>query len=90
MKTVRMLVSGIVQGVGFRYFAYKTALKLNITGWVRNLPDGRVEIVAQGKESDLNAYIREIRIGPRMASVRHIDIEEQPNDPIYNRFDITY
>ncbi len=90
MKTVRMLVSGIVQGVGFRYFAYKTALKLNITGWVRNLPDGRVEIVAQGKESDLNAYIREIRIGPRMASVRNIDIEEQPNDPIYNRFDITY
>ncbi len=90
MKTLHILVSGIVQGVGFRYFVYKTALQLDVKGWVRNLPDGRVEIVAQGKPTVLREFVRRIRIGPRFATVRSVRVEERENEQEYDHFDITY
>ncbi len=90
MKTLHILVSGIVQGVGFRYFAYKTALRLNIKGWVRNLPDGRVEIMAQGNESALREFVKQLRIGPRFATVKSVRVEEKLDEPEYDQFDITY
>lgn len=57
LKQVHIFYSGSVQGVGFRFTAVSLADKLQIKGWVRNLADGRVEIVAQGKESILKDYI---------------------------------
>ena len=60
MKRVSMIVSGRVQGVGFRYFVQDIAEDMRITGWVRNLPDGTVEIDAEGKADILETFIRTI------------------------------
>ncbi|MCG2712954.1 MAG: acylphosphatase [Candidatus Omnitrophica bacterium] len=57
IKQASIFYSGIVQGVGFRYQSRTIALSMNIRGWVRNLPDGRVEIVAQAQKSDLDDFI---------------------------------
>ena len=90
MKTLHILVSGIVQGVGFRYFVYKTALRLDIKGWVRNLPDGRVEVMAQGRDSALREFVKQLRIGSRFSTVKSVRVEEKLDEPEYDQFDITY
>lgn len=74
MKTLKIWISGRVQGVGFRNFAQQTALRLKIKGTVRNLSDGRVEIAAQGEERSLENFCREIQQGPRGAHVEQIEI----------------
>jgi acylphosphatase len=65
----RFYIAGTVQGVGFRFFAERAAAQLGITGYVKNLPDGRVEIYAIGSAQQLDALKNEFRQGPRMASV---------------------
>lgn len=60
MKRVSMIVSGRVQGVGFRYYVEDIALGMNISGWVRNLSDGTVEIDAEGEEDRLKNFVRTI------------------------------
>ena len=90
MKTLHMTVSGIVQGVGFRYFVYRTARDHQISGWVRNAADGTVEILAQGEESHLNGFMQTVRIGPRFASVKGVKVEEVPEHPELQGFEITY
>ncbi len=62
-------VSGRVQGVGFRNWTQKTAQKMNISGWVRNLSDGRVEIKAQGSETDELQFWQACQKGPLFAKV---------------------
>jgi acylphosphatase len=64
----------MVQGVGFRYFVYGKAKGLGITGYVRNLDNGSVEIVAEGERSLLEALIRELNAGPRLARVTDVKI----------------
>lgn len=59
-KRVHAFYSGMVQGVGFRLTARDIALGLNLTGWVRNLPDGRVELVAEGKDNELKGLLDKI------------------------------
>lgn len=71
----RYIVSGRVQGVGYRYFAQQTALRLGIRGWVRNLPAGDVEIHAEAAESVLAEFREALKRGPRMAEVSRV-IEE--------------
>jgi acylphosphatase len=68
----RFLVSGRVQGVGFRYFARRVAGRLGLVGWVRNLPDGGVEAVAEGSPEDLARFLSELRIGPTLADVTKV------------------
>lgn len=63
------LVTGLVQGVGFRRFVQKRALEHNLTGWVRNLDDGRVEALCEGVESDLLRFERFISKGPESGRV---------------------
>jgi acylphosphatase len=53
----RIVYSGQVQGVGFRYTARRTAERFPVAGWVRNLPDGRVELLAEGEEGDVDAFL---------------------------------
>ena len=65
----RYLVAGRVQGVGFRYVTDAAAARSGIDGWVRNLPDGRVEIAAEGEADALERFEREVRQGPRGARV---------------------
>ncbi len=71
--TRRYLLSGRVQGVGFRYFALQAAVRLGVVGWVRNCPDGTVEAVAQGSEEALQSFRRHLQQGPSWSKVRHID-----------------
>jgi acylphosphatase len=61
MKRVHATFSGMVQGVGFRYTAIRIALRVGVTGWVKNLTDGRVETVAEGTEAALEQFVRELR-----------------------------
>ena len=68
------LVSGRVQGVGFRFFAEAAGIRAGLFGWVRNLPDGRVEIFAQGSANDFPSFEREIRRGPPGARVGDVDV----------------
>ncbi|AGK61286.1 Acylphosphatase [Archaeoglobus sulfaticallidus PM70-1] len=80
MIGVRIYVSGIVQGVGFRYFTRKLAKELGVKGYVKNLSDGRVLAVAEGESEQIEKFISELRKGPRGAVVRDIKVEEyQPN-----------
>jgi acylphosphatase len=69
----RYLVSGRVQGVGYRYFALRAAEALGVTGFVRNLADGRVEAVAEGPEEVLAEFESKLRQGPAFASVQSVE-----------------
>ncbi len=70
-------VSGRVQGVGFRYYTHRTALKHNINGFVKNMLDGSVYIEAEGDQGEIATFISWCRKGPGFARVTHIDISEQ-------------
>ncbi|MFT8887524.1 MAG: acylphosphatase [Ethanoligenens sp.] len=76
MKRYHMLVSGLVQGVGFRYFVWQTALRLGLIGWVKNLDSGEVELEAQGAPHKLDRFTKEVQKGPRFSHVDHVDIQE--------------
>ena len=69
----RWFVSGMVQGVGFRFFVQNKARELGLSGWAKNLGDGRVEVYAAGAESKLNDLAAALHVGPRMADVRHVE-----------------
>jgi acylphosphatase len=69
----RFYVSGRVQGVGFRFFAERTAASLGVGGYVRNLFDGRVEVYAIGSAEQMEALRNALRRGPRMAGVDRVD-----------------
>jgi len=71
----RFVVSGRVQGVGFRYFTQDTARREGLTGIVRNLPDGRVEAVAEGDADSLQRFEAALRQGPSRARVDRIEID---------------
>ncbi|MFN3947726.1 MAG: acylphosphatase [Aquificaceae bacterium] len=81
MVALRVYVGGIVQGVGFRAFTKRVADSYGLSGWVRNLPDGRVEIFAQGNEEVIWAFLREVFKGPRAGRVNSMEIlKEVPKD----------
>ena len=73
---IDITVSGKVQGVGFRYHTKRTADLLGITGWVKNLSNGDVDIEAHGREEQLNKFKRWCKSGPPMAEVSEINIKE--------------
>ncbi len=74
MKALEIYVSGVVQGVGFRYYTTRIAKELGIKGFVKNLPDGRVYIYAVGEENSLEKFISYVRQGPPLAVVRDVEI----------------
>jgi acylphosphatase len=73
----RYVVVGRVQGVGFRYFAQAAAAREGLHGWVMNLPDGRVEIIAEGDSDAIERFERHVRQGPPGARVETVEIDEQ-------------
>ena len=76
MQAKRFFVSGMVQGVGFRFFAERTAASLGVAGFVRNLLDGRVEVYAIGSAEQVEALKNALRRGPRMAAVDRVDEQD--------------
>jgi acylphosphatase len=77
----KYVVEGRVQGVGYRYFTVRVARELGISGWVRNLSDGRVEVLAVGAPRKLSHLEGELRLGPLRAEVRSLQIEEAAIEP---------
>jgi acylphosphatase len=74
----RFVVSGRVQGVGFRYFTQDAARREGVAGLVRNLLDGRVEVLAEGDEEALRRLEQAIRRGPSRARVEHVEVDGVP------------
>jgi acylphosphatase len=78
MKAVHFLVKGKVQGVGYRYFVVREAQRLELTGWVRNLPDGSVEALAEGEEEAIQAFQSSLERGPSWSRVTECSARAVP------------
>jgi acylphosphatase len=76
VRSVKGLVSGRVQGVGFRYFVMRHAQAENICGYVRNLSDGRVEFFLQGASDPVSRVLGQIRLGPDYARVSELQLDD--------------
>ena len=89
MTAKHVIFIGRVQGVGFRFTAHRIAQRHQLTGFVRNLPDGTVEMLAQGPNRDIDDCIRDIKdyFGDYLRETR---IQEIPTDPKYKDFRITF
>jgi acylphosphatase len=74
-QELHLFISGRVQGVSYRANAAAMARKLGLKGWVRNLPDGRVELLAQGEEKSLKSLLAWAHQGPATARVDHVDTQ---------------
>jgi acylphosphatase len=79
--------SGMVQGVGFRFTAIQVAKRYELTGFVRNTTDGKVELLLQGDQQDIDDAIDDLQ---QTFSVRDVQIEQIEFDPSYDSFDITF
>ncbi|RKY87625.1 acylphosphatase [candidate division KSB1 bacterium] len=88
--SAKITVSGLVQGVGYRYFTYYKAKELGLKGYVRNLYNGNVEVEVEGDRGSIEILIKELKIGPRLSNVRDLKIEWKKYSGKYRSFDITY
>jgi acylphosphatase len=87
---LRAIVHGYVQGVGFRFFARREALALGLHGYTRNLPDGSVEVVAEGQRHPLETYLARLRRGPSEAEVDWVDQVWSQGSGDFSDFQIRY
>jgi acylphosphatase len=87
-KRIHAFVSGRVQGVFFRSFVRSQANLKNLTGWVRNLPDGRVEIVAEGDSDRIDDFLELVRAGPTGARVESFDVQSEKPVHKFQEFSI--
>jgi len=83
-------VEGSVQGVGYRFFVIQRAAELRLTGWVRNLWDGRVEVVAEGPHASLQNLLNCLEEGPRSATVSHVATEWLPASNEFTDFNVHF
>lgn len=74
MRRIRVIVRGMVQGVGFRYFTVRQAESLGLAGWVENLDDGSVQACAEGTEDAITTFLEALRQGPRFSRVEDLEI----------------
>jgi acylphosphatase len=85
----RCVIGGRVQGVGFRYFTHDVAVREGVTGWVRNLPDGRVEALLEGESEAVTRVERALRQGPRGARVESVSVDTEEPTGAYHTFSIS-
>jgi acylphosphatase len=90
MKTYHYIISGRVQGVAFRYYTVREAERLGISGTVRNMPDGSVEVFAQGAEVEISQLESFLHIGPRSALVERVIKEVVDEQMVFHGFDISW
>lgn len=89
-RRVNVRVHGLVQGVGFRMFAMREASALKLSGWARNLPDGTVEIEAQGETEMVETLLRKLRKGPSRSQVTRVQVRETAMAAENDGFGILY
>ncbi|MEN6371614.1 MAG: acylphosphatase [Armatimonadota bacterium] len=87
-KRLRAVIKGTVQGVGYRYFAITRAGSLGLNGWVRNVPNGDVEVVAEGEEPALSRFEEMLRRGPMGAYVRDVIAVRLPATGEFHDFQV--
>ncbi|MFQ6072267.1 MAG: acylphosphatase [Methanosarcinales archaeon] len=90
LSRVHIFISGRVQGVFFRSFTRKIAIQLGISGWVRNLKDGRVEVLAEGEKEVLERFIKKLQIGPEYSKVDDLDLTWEDYLGKFKQFIIRY
>lgn len=89
-KHIQVLYSGRVQGVGFRFTAEESARRLGVAGWVKNLRDGRVELVAEADERALTQFLEDIRNGPMRNFIKDTEVSWSTATNDFTEFDIRY
>ena len=89
-ERLRAIVRGMVQGVNFRYYTQERARQLRLTGWVRNLADGSVEMLAEGPRAALNSLLEFLRHGPPAASVTEVRETWLAATGEFNHFEIRF
>lgn len=90
MKACEVLISGRVQGVGFRWFTEQEARARDVRGYVRNRGDGRVEVFAQADEPSLAEFCERLQEGPRAARVEDVETKPASVDPALTSFTVRY
>ena len=91
MSDLHVRITGMVQGVGFRWLVRERARRLGLKGWVRNLPDGSVEVVASGDPGQLDLLKGELQRGPRGAAVDKLEeVTDSAPEPLAEPFGIIH
>lgn len=90
MHEVYAIVSGLVQGVAYRYYLQDAATELELTGWVKNLSDGTVEVLAQGNQDVLKEFIEYLHEGSLRAKVETVAAEWRSPKKLYEEFSIKH
>jgi acylphosphatase len=90
MARAHIFVHGLVQGVYFRHSTTITAKQLGLSGWVRNLPDGRVEVVCEGPREQILAMIAWCKEGPGSARVDSVEVDWEGYADEFKSFDVRY
>lgn len=88
--TVEFVVTGVVQGVGFRWFTRGEARKLGLRGWVRNRPDGSVQVLAQGPRDAVDRLEHALKAGPSGALVEEVLRQPRAATDTYGSFEVTH
>jgi acylphosphatase len=90
LKRIGVLVTGRVQGVGYRYFTEDAANHFALTGWVSNRFDGSVELEAQGEPADIEEFLARLRMGPPLSHVVDLRVNDLPTETGERGFEIRY
>ncbi len=85
---VEIIVNGLVQGVGYRYYTFRSAAVIGVAGFVSNLYTGEVKVVAEGERFELEELIEKLRIGPFGAHVKNLNIDWQEPTEEFSKFEI--
>ncbi len=88
LARLQIHVSGLVQGVNFRWFTQRRAADLGVTGWVRNMPDGSVQVMAEGEKRALESLLDAVREGPSAAVVESVDTQWESPTGEFGRFEV--
>jgi acylphosphatase len=87
---VHVFVGGRVQGVAYRFFAERMAARAGVTGWVKNLADSRVEVLAEGPAGTIEDFLEQLKAGPRLARVDEFDVRREPATGEFRDFRIAF
>jgi len=90
MEKEHFFISGIVQGVGFRWYVQRIAKSLNLTGWVKNLPDGRVEVLVEGEKGEIESFVKKLKEGYLGRNIKEIQRFKEKGEKSYNDFSIVF
>ena len=86
MVTAKIIVSGLVQGVGYRYFCYRKASEYGLSGYAKNLFNGDVELEVEGDKNLINDFMKELKIGPSRSKVTGINVDFEEYQNKYTEF----